>query len=325
MVDFTLSDEQRQIVAAFAELLADAPPFEALRSAAPRADSDGWVARLGKMGWIGIGLAESAGGAGLSVMDQALLMREAGRALLTPAFLASVLGAHAAETSAPESLPAILAGEQRVGLGIASGGRLLLFEAPPGAPVFVAGAEGSELVAADAVSERSPGRALDEALSLEQAVWRTNHDVTDQALHRRTVLLSAAQLVGLSEAARDMSVAYAKTREQFGQPIGAFQAIKHACADMAVRCEAALCQLIFAALSMHEARPDVDFQISAAKILSAEAALSNAEQNIQVHGGMGFSAESGAHLYLKRAHLMNLVGGAQRRHAAAILELAPAA
>jgi alkylation response protein AidB-like acyl-CoA dehydrogenase len=119
-------------------------------------------------------------------------------------------------------------------------------------------------------------------------------------------------LVGIAEATRDMATAYAKTREQFGKPIGVNQAIKHRCADMAVAADAAVNQLLFAALSVQEERPDADFQVAAARVVADQAALTNARHNVQVHGGMGFTAECDAHLYVKRAHLLGRTFGGLR-------------
>jgi alkylation response protein AidB-like acyl-CoA dehydrogenase len=109
-----------------------------------------------------------------------------------------------------------------------------------------------------------------------------------------------------------MGVAYAKIREQFGQPIGGFQAIKHHCADMAARAEAAYSASVFAALSVVAGRSDATFQAASARIVAADAAIRNAATNIQVHGGIGFTAECDANLFLKRAHLLEKIGGATR-------------
>ena len=101
-----------------------------------------------------------------------------------------------------------------------------------------------------------------------------------------------------------MAVDYAKLREQFGRPIGAFQATKHRCADMAVRAEAAWCQTVLAALAAARGQTDAGFHAAAASIVAARAAIDNAEQNVQLHGGIGYTMECDAHLYLKRAHLL---------------------
>jgi hypothetical protein len=136
-------------------------------------------------------------------------------------------------------------------------------------------------------------------------------------------LLTAAQLAGVAAAARDLAVEYAKIREQFGQPIGAFQAIKHRCADMAVAAEAAHAQICFAALMLLHETPDTPFQIAVAAVLSAKSALENARSGIQIHGGIGFTADCNAHWYLKRAHLLEQLAGASAVHRQALLNADP--
>jgi alkylation response protein AidB-like acyl-CoA dehydrogenase len=117
----------------------------------------------------------------------------------------------------------------------------------------------------------------------------------------------------MAEATRDMAVEYAKTRQQFGKAIGSFQAIKHLCADMAIRAEAAVCQVIFAALVESERRAGARFHSVAARLVAVEAALQNAAQNIQVHGAIGFTAEAEAHLFIKRAHVLEQLWGNTRQ------------
>ncbi len=138
-------------------------------------------------------------------------------------------------------------------------------------------------------------------------------------IHSRALMLLGAYAVGLGEGARDMAVDYAKIREQFGKPIGAFQAIKHICADMAMRSEAALCQASFASLVMADGLPDTDFHAVASKIVATEVAMKNAAANIQVHGAFGFTSEANAHHYLKRAHVADLLWGSLREQRERIL------
>jgi alkylation response protein AidB-like acyl-CoA dehydrogenase len=129
------------------------------------------------------------------------------------------------------------------------------------------------------------------------------------ALPRRALLLDSAYLVGMAEAACSDSVDYAKVRQQFGQPIGAFQAVKHRCAEMLARASAAWNLTVFAALSALEGAPDAQFQAIAAKLMASDTAFRNAAVNIQNHGGIGFTGEYHAHLYVKRAHLFDRLGG----------------
>jgi alkylation response protein AidB-like acyl-CoA dehydrogenase len=122
-------------------------------------------------------------------------------------------------------------------------------------------------------------------------------------------VLAAAMLVGVLEATRDASVSYVSVREQFGKPIGAFQAVKHRCADMAVRAEAAGSLLWLAALTLAGSQPEASRLAAGVKALASEYALQSAHDNVQNHGGMGFTAECSAHLYVKRALTLSVTLG----------------
>jgi alkylation response protein AidB-like acyl-CoA dehydrogenase len=158
---------------------------------------------------------------------------------------------------------------------------------------------------------------MDHSLSLERAKLESIRpaawvSMEQDAIYTRALVLIGAFAVGLAEATRDMAVEYAKIREQFGKPIGSFQAIKHMCADMAIRAESALCQAAVASLTLSDHDPGAGFHGTACKLVSIDAALKNASQNIQVHGAIGFTSEADAHLYLKRAHVMDQLWGDTR-------------
>jgi hypothetical protein len=123
-------------------------------------------------------------------------------------------------------------------------------------------------------------------------------------------VLVATMLVGIAEQTRDMSVEYAKTRVQYGKPIGAFQAVKHRCADMAIRAQGAWDLTAVAALRLDTADDRAAPTAAAAKTVAVSAAITNAADNIQNHGAIGFTAEHEAHRYLKRARLLEPLCGA---------------
>lgn len=125
----------------------------------------------------------------------------------------------------------------------------------------------------------------------------------------RLRLIDAAALAGISQAAVDMSVAYAGTRAQFGRPIGSFQAVKHHCANMVSAARRARDQTCFAAVAIDEGRDDAALQVECALFVAGSAALENAGKNIQIHGGMGFSDEADPHLLIKRAQLLSTLAG----------------
>ena len=134
-------------------------------------------------------------------------------------------------------------------------------------------------------------------------------------------VVTAAFLAGAAQACTDLSVAYAKERRQFDRPIGSFQAIKHLLADMLVRAEVARAAVYAAAVTLDQ--PEVGEParaVSAAKVVAGEAAIANGKACIQVHGGMGFTWEVDAHLYLKRAWVLDTHFGSADHHALALAQ-----
>jgi alkylation response protein AidB-like acyl-CoA dehydrogenase len=99
----------------------------------------------------------------------------------------------------------------------------------------------------------------------------------------------------------DLTVEYAKTRKQFGKPIGMFQAVQHQCADMYLETESSRSAVYYAAWALHENAPDATSAASIAKIYSSDTSRTVGNRGIQVHGGMGFTWENDIHLYYRRA------------------------
>jgi alkylation response protein AidB-like acyl-CoA dehydrogenase len=141
-------------------------------------------------------------------------------------------------------------------------------------------------------------------------------DVSDKlqrALERAIVTLAAEQLGG-AQRVLEMATDYAKTRFQFGRPIGSFQVIKHQCADMLVEVEFARSAVYSAAFESEEDPESASIAARMAKSYCSEAYLDIANRNIQIHGGMGFTWEHGAHLYFKRAKASELLFGSPTFH-----------
>ncbi len=135
---------------------------------------------------------------------------------------------------------------------------------------------------------------------------------------RRTewALLTAAYCVGMADRLVEMSVAYALERQQFDRPIGSFQAVKHLCADMAVRAEVARVATHAAACVLDDPEVgDLERSVAGAKLLAGEAAVLNGRAATQVYGGMGFTWEVDVHLYLKRAWVLETHFGSGEHHA----------
>ncbi len=146
---------------------------------------------------------------------------------------------------------------------------------------------------------------------------RLAHEDVDSVLARCMALL-AAESVGGAEATMDLAVDYAKVREQFGTPIGSFQAIQHMCADMLVLVESARSAALYAAWAVDAGRADALLAARTALATATEAAFTCAGQSIQVHGGIGFTWEHTAHLYFKRARANRTLLGEPTTHRAAV-------
>jgi alkylation response protein AidB-like acyl-CoA dehydrogenase len=111
----------------------------------------------------------------------------------------------------------------------------------------------------------------------------------------------AAELVGGMQRTLDLTVEYAKTRKQFGKPIGMFQAVQHQCADMYLETESARSAVYYAGWALEENSPDAPKAVSIAKMYASDAARTVGNRGIQIHGGMGFTWENDIHLYYRRA------------------------
>jgi alkylation response protein AidB-like acyl-CoA dehydrogenase len=145
-----------------------------------------------------------------------------------------------------------------------------------------------------------------------------------EALQRmldRAVVLLAAEQVGGAQKCLEMSVDYAKTRHQFGRPIGSFQAIKHKCADMLVQVESAKSAAYYAGWAASEDNDELPTVAPLAKSYCSEAYFFCASENIQIHGGIGFTWEHDAHLYFKRAKSSQLLFGDPAYHRARLGDL----
>jgi len=131
----------------------------------------------------------------------------------------------------------------------------------------------------------------------------------------------AADAVGGAESCLDMSVAYAKIREQFGKPIGSFQAVKHKCATVLLEVESARAAAYYAAWAATASPEDLPQAASMSKAYCSDTYLHAAQENIQIHGGIGFSWEHPAHLYFRRAKSAQLLFGSPSAHRERLADL----
>jgi len=310
--------DEIEIANAAAEFLADAMPIERLHQLNSADLSAGLRTTLGEMGWFALAVPEGKGGSGLTPVEHALFFRECGRQCAPVDLLAQCLAANMiSDNSLRQS---VISGETGVSLVIADGDSYRFFGSSDAAYALMVSPDEAQLYALDGLdAELRP--ALDPANSIRIAKVLPGlvETVSDKAIWQLGQLGTAAMLVGIAEASLDLIVEYAKVRETFGRKIGAWQAVRHPCADMAVRVEAARSELWYAATALKEGRADAVVHLDAAKHLANLAAHANADSNIQLHGGIGVTDEHNAHLLLKHAMLLSRLFGTKRSLLARLL------
>ncbi len=313
-------DALRQAVRRFAETRI--PP--AVTRAALDADRDDrpefWTA-LAEPGWLGLHVDEAHGGAGYGYVEQAVVLEELGRAAAPGPYLPTVLAAavlqEAGGPAAAEWLP-------QLGRGTAIGAVALTGSEPVLggmlADVIVAEVDGgwralrvSDVKVTECKSVDPTRRAarIDVAGSAGRDEPRLA--ITTERVHEIAAVLLAAEAVGVAQWCVDTAAEYAKVRVQFGRPIGQFQGVKHRCADMLARTELARAAAWDAARAVREEGNGASVAIATAAALAFEAAFLNGKDCIQTLGGIGFTWEHDAHIYLRRAMTLHqLVGSPDR-------------
>jgi alkylation response protein AidB-like acyl-CoA dehydrogenase len=166
---------------------------------------------------------------------------------------------------------------------------------------------------ADLALDQVPARQIAAGAAAEQAVAA--------ALAAGAAMLASEQL-GVAERCLEMTVGYVKERRQFARPVGSFQAIKHRLADLWVAVTQARAAARYAAACLAAGDPDAAVAIALAKAACSDAAVKAAQETIQLHGGIGFTWEHPAHLYLKRAKSASIGFGTADRHRASLAALA---
>jgi alkylation response protein AidB-like acyl-CoA dehydrogenase len=335
-MDFRVGDEQRELAAGIRVVVAGRLPLAQVRAREGEArvvDPADWAA-LGDTGVFALTLPEPVG-AGLGLADATIVFEELGRALVPGPLVGTTLAARAALVEG--------AAEGRAQVGVQRRDEepvlvehLAALDALLVLPGGGAG-DGPRLVdpapaATDAGRVAAPLDPLTPLWKLESLPVGEAVGEAPAPLARDGSLLTAALQIGHAAEVLDLAVAYAKERRQFGQPIGAFQAVKHLCADMLVRTEVARAA-VHAAACLADA-PDVaateadaagqapeetlERAVTGAKLLADEAAIANARAAIQVFGGMGFTWEVPLHLHLKRARVLSTTFGPPGERAAAM-------
>jgi 3-oxochol-4-en-24-oyl-CoA dehydrogenase len=322
-MSIAISEEHRALAQTVAGFLTDHQSRAAARSLlGARAETlPAFWAELGGLGLLGLHLPEEHGGSGFGLPETLVVAEQMGRQLAPGPFVPTVVTSAVLAVAGPDDLqkrllPALaegsmigaaaLGGEVTYAGGVATGeagvvisGHLAdVLLVPAGDDVLVieksAGGVQAEVPVNLDQSRRAARVTLDEAPSTVLPGARGL--LTDVA---RAVL--AAEAAGIAAETTEQAAGYAKVRHQFGRPIATFQAVKHHCANMLVAAELAMAATWDAGRAGLGGGDQLSFTAAIAAVLAVPAAVANANLNIQVHGGIGFTWEHDAHLYLRRA------------------------
>jgi alkylation response protein AidB-like acyl-CoA dehydrogenase len=322
-------------------------------------DPAGWSRSLWKqmaeLGWTGLPFSEDVGGLGLGFLDLVLLLGELGRAVAPVPFLSSVAQAgqviarHGSADQRARWLPGIASGERVATLAVAesagsygeagieasyAGGRLsgdkrYVLDAPI-ADLFVVAARSGDGVGWFVVDEGAnvtTQRSYDltrpiGAVTLEGCAAEPLEIAgLDPGLRSATAALTA-EMVGTASKIMDLTVEYANDRQQFGRPIGSFQAIKHKCAEMLTDLESSRSAAFYACWAAATDAEDADLAVAVAKSYCSDALARLGGEGVQVHGGIAFTWEHDMHLYLKRIKTAESLFGDAAEHRERIARLA---
>jgi alkylation response protein AidB-like acyl-CoA dehydrogenase len=332
----------------------------------PVGHDDGLWKELAQLGWLGLPLPDEYGGAGLGLVETAIVLEEMGRAAYPGPYLATVVLAGSALAAAGDAaqkerwLTAIGSGQTRATLALQEepldwGGDGVTARAEPAArgyavtgvkrfvpwahvaDVLLVPARTREGVSLFLVEANAPGLQISPLTGIDLAMrWSEvrlagtpaalvgqagQATLTLDAVLRRAAVGAAAEMLGAARKCLDMSVEYAKVREQFGQPIGSFQAIRHKCAEMLLEVENSQAATYYAAWAQDAGAEDAGLAASVAKAYVGDAARRVCGEAIQVHGGIGFTWEYDLHLYFKRAKSLEALYGDADWHREQIVRL----
>ena len=327
---FDLSEEQAAIKQAGRLFLASRYDMRKVRELAETGNYDAslWT-ELAALGWTGLAIDEEFGGQGLGMVELAVLLEEFGYAVAPSPFLSTVAAGLVIQGAGSDEqkrrwLPALASGEQTATVavvgrndtalvpdaGIASA--IVLVEPGGGAASIVEG----PVDRGDRVETVDPTRHF---YPMEAGGGDPLPGDVRSALDLAEVAL-AGELVGVAQRAQEMAVAYAKERQQFGRPIGAYQAVSHRCAAMLLHTESARSATYYAAWTAGSQPESLPLAASVAKVAAADAGWQVTSSALQVLGGIGFTWEHDLQFLLKRAtvdgHLLGDVAGHRERVAA---------
>ena len=290
---------------------------------------DGLWKEIVSTGWLGLHVDEAFGGQGYGLPELTIVLEQLGRAAIGGPFLPTVVAsAVIAEFGTDEQrarwLPQLVSGDMVVGIGAKSNATVAdsrlsgtgvpaLAEAAADAFLLPVGDDVVVVHAGDGVSVRTID-SVDRLMRPVVVVRLDSAEVADvfpgagAGATRILRLLATAEAIGGLGACTEMATAYAATREQFGRPIGSFQAVKHHCANMLVDTELAVA-VMWDSARANGSEAELAATMAAGHVLPAYQRV--ALQNVQVHGGIGYTWEHDAHLYVRRATVLEVFAGDQ--------------
>ncbi|HET6339354.1 MAG TPA: acyl-CoA dehydrogenase [Polyangiales bacterium] len=335
---FSLTSEQLLLRDALRELLREQCPPNAVRTvfeAEGPATIPGLWAKLVELGVIGALAPEAVGGVGLDLIDLMVLIEESGRAAVpeplidTAAVAVPLLAALSEDPRAARALARVLAGDARVAVALRAGARvvpaeLLILERA--SEIHLVDSAQARLTSARSVDRTRHLQRVDFEASAETSVARgLRAQQLLAAAWDRAALSTAAQLIGLGARMLALTTAHVQTREQFGRPIGSFQAVKHQLVNAHVAVEFAQPLVYRAAHSIAREDPGATLHVSMAKAMASEAALLAARTALQLHGAIGYSYEYDLQLFMKRTWALAAAYGDALSHRTRIAEATLAA
>jgi alkylation response protein AidB-like acyl-CoA dehydrogenase len=320
---FLPTAEQRAMAEAVRDALAKECTSQVLRNAGDAARDRRIWAALADLGVLGLAVPESVGGLGLDQRDAVGVFEEIGRAAapgpVAETFAACrVLASAQANGLAAEWLPRVAAGDAIVSVGL---GSAPLVEWADLADLLILqhGEELHAVAGGDVRAERADSVDVNRRLCTVQ--WQPKPSTVLAAgagalaeARDHLLLATSALLVGLARQLLDLAVRHVSTREQFGRPLGALQAVQHRLADVAVGIEFAEPVVARAACSLAAGEVSAARDTAMAKVFASEAAELAAYSGLQVHGAIGYTQEHEFHLYALRAWSLALAHGDARRH-----------
>jgi alkylation response protein AidB-like acyl-CoA dehydrogenase len=327
-MDFGFNDEQEEIKRTAHEFLsARFPPEKVRELAEARAYDDALWREICELGWPGIAIDEAHGGQGLGMVELVILCEELGYACAPVPYLSNAAAGLAIEVAGSDEqregwLPGIASGEARGAAAFTADEEALVPDAEGAAVLVLPEGDGARLVqASDAQVE--PLELIDSTRSYAR-VGADGGEVLpgDVAAAICPVFVAvAAELTGVAQRAMEMAVEYAKEREQFGRPIGSYQAVSHRCAQMLFDTEEARSLTYYAAWTADAEPESLPLAAAMAKARASDAAWSVTASALQVLGGIGFTWEHDLHFLLKRARTTGQLMGPARQQRESVADL----